>query len=136
MYCVLAGETALFRCGLSSQQIYKLYIWTDDKEIPNGLSAIFVRYFYNEQGKDLKYTVCSPRSSNIYEPTKERAVVESIKFHDYFNEGILIEALQSYLYQVEDLSLLYEVADYFKVNHETIDYWLNEAREESDMSMD
>ena len=97
---------------------------------------VFVKYYFNPYGKDTKYT--NPRKTNRYlhEPTKERALVETIKFHDYFNEGILIEALQNYIRNVEDFSLLYEVAEYFGVSRDDVDYWINEAREESDMSMD
>ena len=136
MECVLAGPTALYRAGLTSQQTVVLDIWTSYEDIPNGLFAVFVRYYYNPMGKDIQYTVCGKAHKNIHEPTKERALVETIKFHDYFNEGILIEALQNYIRNVEDFSLLYEVAEYFSVSRDDVDYWINEAREESDMSMD
>lgn len=136
MECVLAGETALFRSGLTYAQSYTLDVWTNYEDIPNGLFAVFVRYYQNPLAKDFKYTIESTTNSRIHEPTKERAIVETIKFHDYFNEGILIEALQNYIAGNPDMALVYEVADYFKVSRDDIDYWFNEAREESDMSMD
>lgn len=73
----------------------------------------------------------------LYLPTREKAIIDTIAFLDKnYNEGELIEALQNYSRMVkEDYSKLYEVADYYKVSRETVDYWINEANEESDMSM-
>lgn len=136
MECILAGETALFRSGLTYAQSYTLDVWTDYEDIPNGLFAVFVRYYQNPLAKDFKYTIKSPANDKVHEPTKERAIVETIKFHEYFNEGILIEAIQSYIAYNPSMALVYEVADYFNVPRDDIDYWFNEAREESCMSMD
>lgn len=133
---ILAGDDALYCAGLTRQPVDTPMCWTTYKEIANGLFAVFVRYFQNPMGNDLAYTNPSPIHENIHEPIQERAIVETIKFHEQFNEGILIEALQSYIYNRTDFTLLYEVGDYFNVSKDDIDYWLNEAREESDMSMD
>ena len=135
-FYVLAGDDALYQAGLTTQPVPTPMCWTTYEEIPIGLDAVFVKYYFNPYGKDTKYT--NPRKTNRYlhEPTKERALVETIKFHGYFNEGILIEALQNYIRNVKDFSLLYEVAEYFSVSRDDVDYWINEAREESDMSMD
>lgn len=135
MECVVAGESALYRSGLTYSQSFTIDVWTDNKEIPNGIFAVYVKYFYNPMAKDFSYTVESPVSVNIHEPTQERAIVEAVKFRDNISEGVLIEAVQNYLWEHTNLTILYEVADYFKVSRKDIDYWINEAREESDMSM-
>lgn len=133
---VLAGDDALYHAGLTNQPVDTPMCWTEYEEIPNGIFAVFAYYYFNPFGKDTKYAI--PMQTNIlaYKPTKERAIVETVKFHEYFNEGVLIEALQSYIAGTPNMTLIYEVADYFKVSRDDIDYWFNEAREESNMSMD
>lgn len=74
--------------------------------------------------------------NNLWLPSAERALVDTINFIEQnYIEGPLIESLQTYLSEHDDLSKLYEVADFYKVSRDTIDYWINEAREESSMSM-
>ena len=132
---VLAGDDALYHAGLTNQPVNTPMCWTTYEEIPNGTFAVFTYYYYNPAGKDTRYSKPMQINSYAYEPIKERAIVETIKFREYFNEGILIEALQNYIEGSPNMPLLYEVADYFGVLREDVDYWLNEAREESDMSM-
>ena len=74
---------------------------------------------------------------NIYVPSAERAIVDTIHFLDMnYNEGSLIEALQNYSRRVNrDFTKLYEAGEHYGVTKETIDYWIKEADEESDMSM-
>ena len=74
--------------------------------------------------------------NNLWLPTAERALVDTINFLDKnYIEGPLIESLQTYLSSHEDLSELYAVAAHYNVPKENIDYWIKEALEESDMSM-
>lgn len=134
-FYILAGDDALYHAGLTNQPVDTPMCWTEYEDIPSGIFAVFVYYYFNPSGKDTKYATPMKTNSFAYEPIKERAIVETIKFQEYFNEGILIEALQSYLGGAPNMDLLYEVADYFGVPRDDVDYWLNEAREESDMSM-
>lgn len=69
-------------------------------------------------------------------PTAERALVDTIAFLDNnYIEGPLIESLQDYLSHHSDLSELRKVAEFYSLPQEKLDYWINEALEESDMSM-
>lgn len=75
-------------------------------------------------------------SNRLWLPTAERALVDTINFlEENFIEGPLIESLQNYLAKNKDLSQLYAVAAHYNVPKDKIDYWIKEAREESDMSM-
>ena len=82
--------------------------------------------------------LCTEISHGVYLPTIEKAIIDTIVWlPENMNEGSLIEALQSYQQMCGDggKQKLYEVADYYKVPHEFVDYWWKEAEEESDMSM-
>lgn len=63
-------------------------------------------------------------------------MVDTITFLDKnYIEGPLIESLQTYLYRNKDLSKLREVTDFYNLPMSTLDYWIKEAEEETDMSM-
>ena len=82
--------------------------------------------------------LCTEIAQGVYLPTAEKAILDAIVWlPENMNEGSLIEALQSYQQMHGDKGKvkLYEVADYYKVPHEFVDYWWKEAEEESDMSM-
>ena len=84
--------------------------------------------------KDREYT--REIKPGVFLPTAEKALLDAIVWlPENYNEGQLIEALQSYQANDNDKSKLYEVSDYYKVPHEFVDYWWKEAEEESDMSM-
>lgn len=73
---------------------------------------------------------------NLWLPSAERAIVDTITFLDKnYIEGPLIESLQTYLGEHEDLSELRKVADFYKLPQETLDYWIKEAQENGPMSM-
>lgn len=122
---VVAGESALARTGLISLVTDFVGCWTPSP-ILGKIQTIYVGYYFNplygeESTKPSRYNF------NILEPTKERAILEYIKWIEYFNEGYLIEALNTYGY---DYSLLYEKAPEYGVSKEDLDYWIKEAKED------
>ena len=69
-------------------------------------------------------------------PTAERAIIDCILWqHRNYDEGFLIEALQSYQQQGHKVEDLYEVADFYKLDRRAVNYWWKEAEEDSEMSM-
>lgn len=124
----LCGECALYRNGLSYQHSAAVQVFTRNPDI-HGCSSGMIYYYYSGH-MDLDYE-CSPLKDypNIYLPTRERTLVQMIKYKNYFNEGSLIEGLINYL-EEPDMDHLYSVAGHFKVKRETIDYWVNEAKED------
>lgn len=85
---------------------------------------------------DGDYCSLMDQVNNLWLPTAERALVDTINFLEKnYIEGPLIESLQTYLEKNKDLSELYAVADHYGVSRDKINYWIDEAREESDMSM-
>lgn len=69
-------------------------------------------------------------------PTVERAIVDYIRMEDIRDEGTLIWAIQDYIDSSKyDMNKVYEVAEFYNVPKEVIDYWFNEAREEPYYSM-
>ena len=79
--------------------------------------------FYYNSNIDYVYEL-SPGQVNplLLQPSKERAIVENIAHLDWIDEGILIEAMQSYLLWFRNDEKLYKCADHFNVSRETIDY--------------
>lgn len=133
---IMTLSSAANRVGLCHFNSWYLDLATDNHEL-NGIRFPMCRYIYYPNLDRLHYLVPSESNPDLLIPTKERAIVDYIKLQDeYGDEGILIESIQSYLRDYEeDLPELYKVADFFKLSRDQLDYWLDEAREESDMSM-
>lgn len=123
---VLTGACALARNGLTTTSLQHLDIQTSHKEL-DGLYTVPCSFHYNN-AIDMEYQLTKSESNSLLLlPSKERALVECIKHLDWCDEGILIEALKSYLQWFRDDEKLYECAKHFGVEKDTIDYWINEA---------
>lgn len=127
---VVTGEHAFARCGLTTTFILNVQCETDIEYI-NGCGVCFVHYYCNKNAKNYCETHPSSVNPNILVPSKERAIVDYIMYRDNFDEGILIEGLMSYLNYNKDLTKLYEVAKHLHLPKKELDYWLEEARNET-----
>lgn len=130
---VVAGECAFQRCGLTSHLSNIIQAWTL-RLITSGIyNPIAMWYFspFADKFFDTKPSIVHP---NILEPTRERAIIEYIIFHDYFDEGILIEGLSNYLYENDDNpNKLFLEAEKFHCPKKLVDYWIKEAREDCEV---
>lgn len=130
--CIVAGECALARCGLTTCISDIVQAWT----LYTGITGIWnpIAMWYASPFAHQEFDVKpSPESDNVLEPTQERALIEYILYLDYFNEGILIEGLKTYMFQHDDdVSKLYEEAPKFSVPEWAVTYWLDEARNDED----
>ncbi len=133
---VMALATASNRRGLCYFNSNYLQLLTDKEQLDR-LQLATCEYIYYPNLDRVHYVEPSAVNPGLLIPTRERAIVDYIKLlEEYGDEGILIESLQSYLYNFsKDLPKLYEVADFFQLSRDSLDYWLEEARNESDMSM-
>lgn len=129
---VLCSGCALARNGLVTQTPVYLEMFTD-REKYDGFSLGVGRYLYNPDIDYVNY-VC-PMDSNrlILLPTKERAIVEYVKFEKWCDEGLLIEALKTYDEYKPDYDLLFFVADFFGVASGVMKQWIIEAREDMEV---
>ena len=128
---IVCGECALQRCGLTSHLTNQIQAFTNDPTIHN-CENMYIKYYYTPI-VDFSDCVLSVENSLIYEPKKERALLEYIKNIDYFNEGILIEGLKDYIrYTTDYRDRLYEFSCKYEVSEDTINYWINEALEDED----
>ena len=125
---VICNACALFRNGLIYFSSKHLDLFTNIANL-NEIRTQVVSYYYNPD-IDYEYEV-TPSETNplLLRPSKERALVECIKFLDYVDEGLLIEGLKSYLDYFWD-DKIYEVGEHFGVTKETLDYWFQEARDD------
>ena len=125
---LVVGESALAIHGL----VNGYNVMTDTPALNNCvLDLVVFRFWYFD---DLNYTKeVYPR---MYVPTPERAIIDCIVWQSKnYEEGLLIEALQTYQQQGHNIEDLYEVADFYKLDRRVVDYWWKEAEEDSEMSM-
>lgn len=129
---VICAHCALARVGLTTFSPVHLDLWTKYPSI-DGVDAAIVRYLYNPN-IDYEYEL-TPMNTNplLLLPSKERALVEFIKCEKWCDEGILIESLKTYLNWFYNEKHLYEVAAYFQLPKETLDYWIKEALEDEEI---
>lgn len=123
---VICGQCALARNGLTTQNPTHLDVWTSIKEI-DGVDAAIIRYIFNDKIDHVYEVHPMMGNSNLLLPTRERAIVEYVLCERWRDEGTLIEALKTYLWNFNDLPHLYEVADFFGLNKIELDFWINEA---------
>ena len=126
---VVCNACAMGRAGLSNCITWKLDLWTSYESLHKADIGLAV-YYYKENIDYDNYLIPDKDNPFILVPTKERAIVEAI-IDDMLDEGILIESIQNYLQFFCNMDLLYEVADFYKLDRDTLEYWLQEAREET-----
>lgn len=128
---VITGACAFARLGLVHGNPYHLDLQTAFPELDN-LNTIIFAYHYNPN-IDFSYQLCPSSTNNLLLlPSRERAIVEVLLHLDWCDEGILIEALRSYIDQFWNEEKLFAVADYFGLSREILNYWLEEARNAED----
>lgn len=129
---VVCNQCALARAGLSASGKVHLDVFTDSKNLNQVTDTGVITYYFNPD-IDYEYEVTpSETNSLLLLPSKERAIVECIKWLYYVDEGVLIEALKTYLDMFWN-DRIYEVGAHFAVSRETLDYWFNEAREDEEV---
>lgn len=129
---VLCCSCALSRAGLTAYDPVHLDMMTQIKELDH-FCMVYATYYYYPY-IDYEHWI-TPETTNplILKPTKERAITEYILNEKWCDEGILIEALKTYLQWFRNDSELYTVADYFGLNRTTLDYWIREALEDTEI---
>lgn len=129
---VTCGNYALAGAGLISWNLIHLDLMTDDAEFDN-FDMVYITYYYYPKIDYEHWVTESRQNPLILQPTKERAIVEYILNEKWCDEGILIEALKSYLEFFRNDEELYEVADFFGLKREVLDYWITEAENDEDV---
>jgi len=127
---VLCCECALSRSGVGMQTGQVVDRFTRFETLDN-LDLVVMHFVYNPNIDFTNYVTPMENNPLILLPTPERAIVESIIYLDYCDEGELILAIQMYIDWKKNIDLLYEVAEFFKLKKETLDYWIKEARDET-----
>lgn len=128
---LLVGSSALSANGLVSGYL-GYFVWTPVYGM-DGVPLNNIVFEHLHVHDDYQLREISPK---LKVPSPERAIIDTmIWYKENGLEGFLIEALQTYQEQGHKPEDLYECADHYLVPHEVVDYWWNEALEESDMSM-
>lgn len=130
---VLAGNPALYRAGLINYTPVRISGYTQKKEL-DGVQLGPMRFVYTESIDYTNNVVPCNTNPNILIPLPERAIAEYIYHERFCEEGLLIEALQDYLWRVEkgtgSIEKLIEIGEMYGVKEETMRYWIKEAEED------
>lgn len=129
---IIVGSSALACNGLVAgyvgYDIWTKYPFMNKVPLDNGIVLEHYHFHDDYQLEEI--------SEKVFLPSVERSLIDTMVWYQENSlEGFLIEALQDYQYHEHKVSELYECADHYLVPHEVVDYWWNEALEESDMSM-
>ncbi len=124
---IAAGYTALCRMGLSTWEVPSKFVWTLHMLSPFRGVTQFV-YCWSPWADKTFHTF---EEKGLLYPTRERALIEYIIFMEkYFDEGVLIEGLQTYMDTCRGtLDKLLAEAELFKIKPELVEYWWKEAVE-------
>lgn len=132
---LIVGHAALTRTGLihgtTAFDFYTPYPGLHLVRYPGNIMLTHYNF------TDSEYLTVFDEDRHIYLPTKERAIVDGMAWcKQSYSEGELIEAVQNYDYANNgDFAEVYKVAEHYNVDRSIVDYWIDEARNESDMSM-
>ena len=129
---VLCGPCALARNGLITYSTDILLLQSSYEEL-DFVNLVYMEYWYYT---NIDYSFCvKPSEDNplILVPTKERAIVDYLRNEKHCVEGILIEALKTYLLWFKNLDELYRVCEHFDVSRDLIDYWIYEAEHDEEI---
>lgn len=133
---VMTGLRALVLNGLVAHAFGPPCFLTDNKNLANIKIRHRVFYYYEEEVDFDNFTVqFDEKATNIMFPTKERAIVDCIRFEmRNADEGIFLEALYNYVIfecgeSQDDFRKLKEVSDFYNIDWKEIEYWMEEAEE-------
>ena len=130
---LIVGQSALVNNGLMYGPCGLVVLAYDESLHGIRLGDVFLEYFHFTDGH---YCTEIDREHKVWLPTPERALVDTMFFIDKnYIEGPLIESLQDYLSRHDDLTELRSVASFYGLKNDVLNYWINEALNESDMSM-
>ena len=133
---VMTGLSALVLNGLVAHAFGPPCFLTDNKKLANIRIRHKVFYYYEEEVDFENFVVpFDERAENIMFPTKERAIVDCIRFKmRNVDEGIFLEALYNYVIfecgeEQDDFRKLKEVSDFYNIDWNVMEYWMNEAED-------
>lgn len=126
---ILTGDSAFVYNGISVSGIYYPDLLTNGDlgymQIHGRVSYCFVQYEINYRD----YVSPMKDAPNILVPTPERAIVENIKTNlEFIDEGYFVDSLERFTWEKRySYDKLIEVAEFFCVEKDIIDYWLEEC---------
>jgi hypothetical protein len=123
---VICGVCALGRSGLTTYDMKHLDLFSPYPEV-DGVSTVYISYYYKKNIDYDHWVFASESNPLLLQPTKERALVEYILNEKWLDEGVLLEAINDYIEYFPNHEKLYEVADFFKLSREVLNYWICEA---------
>lgn len=126
---VLTGIGSMCYSGISLAGVYFPELLTNVERLGGFKIEDFVYYHYESNLNINDYVTPMKGFEFILIPTKERSIVENIKYNlDYIDEGYFLEALEIYkLSPFFNYELLKEVSNCLGVNMVKVDYWLEEC---------
>lgn len=125
---LLTADSALYFNGLCGGIGSCKSITTTTAEF-NGIRSLRKMFFFREI-QDTTNFISRIVEEKYLVPTAERALVEAVKYDDT-DLGYVFESFCKYLDRNEDLTKLYEVADFYDVPRDKIGWWIKEVHEDT-----
>lgn len=126
---VMCGTSAMCYNGMSIAGVYQPDILVENEELDGLRLAGHVNYYYVKDIDCTNYLTQLKEVQNILIPSRERAIVECIKYNLRFtNETYFCDSFERYLNgNLYNEKMLKEVANHFKVPYSDIEYWISES---------
>ena len=127
---VLSGHSVFSYRGMSCSGSYMPFLYTENKMLDGVTFNPFVSYWYTDNQDVSNYVELLKGTNNIYLPTIERAIIEALRndlrctIEDYFYDDF-----SRYIEFDMDYKKLCEVADFYGLSREKLDYYINEAKD-------
>lgn len=129
---VLCGTCALSRNALTYERGEHVEVFTKNKQF-DGMCLAVITYYYNPNIDFDNFVTPMSTNPNLLLPNAERAIIEALKFPDTTMEITIIESLNSYIDRFKDTKKLYEMAEFYKYPKEQLEYWINEALNDTEI---
>lgn len=126
---VLTGNTAFVYGGISVTGSLTPDVLTDNKLLDGIIIWDRVHYCYTPNLDYTNYVTPLGGLENVFVCSRERAIVESIKSNfDYILLDWFCDGLNRYQhYGFFNYELLCEVAEFYEISKEDIDFWLEDT---------
>jgi hypothetical protein len=124
----VTGASALSNNALSRFESSYLQIATDNPDIDND-GGVRIGYLYDPDYDKKNFLKLLP-GTQLYLPNRERSLIDYIRMIKKNSEEHLIQGLDDYLRLEGNYTKLYEMADFYHMPHETLDYWIKETEDE------
>ncbi len=128
---VIVGKIALVVNAMSTGLPSNICVATKNEWL-DGFDLFRLRYKYIEDLDIENFLFPINGNAKLFIPTAERAIVDALRYPDTLLEEYTLQAIVDYcdmLHKNEDISMLYEVAEFYGISKSEMDSHIEDARD-------